>query len=59
IEQRFVEIHKQKIYNLDQIHSIARKTDYQIQDYYDGFTLKKADNKSLRITMILQWQKTK
>lgn len=59
IEQRFVEIHKQKIYNLDQILSIARKTDYQIQDYYDGFTLKKADNKSLRITMILQWQKTK
>lgn len=57
IEQRFVEIHRQKIYTLDQVLSIVGKTDFQIQAYYKGFTLKKADNRSLRITMVLQWQK--
>jgi len=57
IEQRYVEIHRQKIYTLKQILSIVDKTDYKIVAYYDGFTLKKAKNKSLRISMVLQWQK--
>lgn len=58
IEQRFIEIHKQKIYTLREILSIAEKTDFEIISYYDGFNLKKATSNSLRITMVLQWQKT-
>lgn len=48
------ETHEQKIYTLKQIRTIIDKTDFTILEAYDGFQLKPANQKSLRITMVLQ-----
>lgn len=56
--ERFLEIHEQKIYTLDQMKQILHKTGFRIIDMYDGFKFKKANSKSLRITVVSQWQKT-
>lgn len=48
------EVHQQKIYTLKQIQTIIGKTDFTILESYDGFQLKPANQKSLRITMVLQ-----
>lgn len=50
----FRETHEQKIYTLKQIRTIIDKTDFTILEAYDGFHLKPANQKSLRITMVLQ-----
>lgn len=50
----FSEIHQQKIYTLEQITSIIDETDFTILEAYDGFQLRPANEKSLRITMVLQ-----
>ena len=50
----FSEIHQQKIYTLEQMRTIIGKTDFTILEAYNGFELKPANQKSLRITMVLQ-----
>lgn len=50
----FHEEHHQKIYTLREIENIISKTDFTILKAYDGFKLKPAHSKSLRITMVLQ-----
>ena len=52
--EKFEEQHRQKIYTLEEIQSIVKKTDFTILQAYDGFELKPAHRKSLRITMVLQ-----
>lgn len=54
--ERFVEVHEQKIYTLGQMKSIINQTGFRIIEHYDGFKLKKANEKSLRITVVSQWQ---
>jgi len=48
------EIHKQKIYSQELIHSIIEKTEFTILEAYDGFQLLPVHKNSLRITMVLQ-----
>ncbi len=54
IVDKFEEQHQQKIYTLKEIRSVINKTDFRILEAYDGFALKPAHRKSLRITMVLQ-----
>lgn len=56
--KRFVEIHEQKIYTLEQMKRFVNKSGFRIVEMYDGFKFKKASHKSLRITVVSQWQKT-
>ncbi|MEX2573314.1 MAG: class I SAM-dependent methyltransferase [Balneolaceae bacterium] len=58
VKETFVEIHRQKIYTLDQMKAILKKTGYRMIDMVDGFSFDRADNKSLRITIVCQHQKT-
>lgn len=48
------EIHQQKIYTIDEMTEITEKSDFTLLEAYDGFELKPAHDKSLRITMVLQ-----
>lgn len=48
------EEHHQKIYTLQEIETMIKKTDFKILQAYDGFELKPAHPRSLRITMVLQ-----
>ncbi|PKD44386.1 class I SAM-dependent DNA methyltransferase [Rhodohalobacter barkolensis] len=52
--ERFQEEHCQHIYTLEEIESIIKKTEFSILNAFDGFALKQAHEKSLRITMVLQ-----
>lgn len=54
IVETFLEVHHQKIYTIKQIEKIIESTDFTILESYDGFELKPAHSKSLRITMVLQ-----
>ncbi|MDR9364046.1 MAG: class I SAM-dependent methyltransferase [Balneolaceae bacterium] len=54
IIETFEEQHQQKIYTLDDIQSIIKKTDFEVVRAYDGFELKPAHKKSLRVTMVLK-----
>lgn len=54
ILEKFEEQHQQKIYTLEEIKSIIKETDFTVIQAYDGFELKPAHRKSLRITMVLQ-----
>lgn len=48
------ETHRQKIYTLEEIREITENSDFSVLQAYDGFELKPAHEKSLRITMVLQ-----
>lgn len=50
----FREIHEQKIYTRQEIMEIVRTTPFHIVAAYDGFMLKPAHDKSLRVTMVLR-----
>lgn len=50
----FQEEHRQKIYTLREIETMIKKTDFKILSSYDGFELKPAHARSLRITMVLK-----
>lgn len=52
--EQFTETHLQKIYTLQQMLDIIDQTAYNIEAKYDGFDFKEADEKSLRITMVLR-----
>ncbi len=51
---QYKEQHHQRIYTLPEIESIINETDFSIVAAYDGFELKPAHRKSLRITMVLK-----
>lgn len=48
------ETHQQKIYTFEEIMEITEKSEFSLLEAYDGFELKPAHDKSLRITMVLQ-----
>ncbi|MCC5943124.1 MAG: class I SAM-dependent methyltransferase [Balneolaceae bacterium] len=48
------EKHQQKIYTQAEMEATIKKTDFTILQAYDGFELRPAHAKSLRITMVLQ-----
>lgn len=48
------ETHHQKIYTFEEMLSITEKSGFDLLQAYDGFELKPAHEKSLRITMVLQ-----
>jgi ubiquinone/menaquinone biosynthesis C-methylase UbiE len=48
------ETHHQKIYTLEEMRDITKNSDFSLLGAYDGFELKPAHEKSLRITMVLQ-----
>jgi len=52
--KQFRETHHQKIYTLQQMLDIIDQTAYNIRAKYSGFDFEEADDKSLRITMVLQ-----
>ncbi|MDZ7719557.1 MAG: class I SAM-dependent methyltransferase [Balneolaceae bacterium] len=54
IIEKFKEQHQQKIYTLNELKSVIKETDFEIIQAYDGFELKPAHPKSLRITMVLK-----
>lgn len=54
VVEQFEELHRQKIYTYNQMEMILKKSDFTILEAYDGFELKPAHSKSLRITMVLQ-----
>lgn len=58
VQEEFMEIHKQKIYTLEQMLGIIGHTAYRIEAKYDGFEFQEAHEKSLRITMVLRCPKT-
>src|SRR5690625_1113479 len=54
-KKRYIrEIHEQKIYTRQEIMEIVRTTPFHIVAAYDGFMLKPAHDKSLRVTMVLR-----
>ncbi|MCC5913543.1 MAG: class I SAM-dependent methyltransferase [Balneolaceae bacterium] len=50
----FKEEHTQRIYTKREIEDIIKSTDFTILDAFDGFELKPAHSRSLRITMVLK-----
>lgn len=52
--RQYKEQHQQRIYTLWEIELMIKKTDFSVLAAYDGFELKPAHRKSLRITMVLQ-----
>lgn len=53
----FREVHKQRIYSLQEMLSIVEQTPYHLVAKYEGFDLVDADENSTRITMVLRCQK--
>lgn len=51
--ERYSETHRQRIYTLEEMLDIVRKSNYNIVAKYDGFDLVDANERSLRITMVL------
>ena len=54
VVQEFSEVHRQRIYTLQQMLDIIDQTAYNIRAKYSGFNFEEADDHSLRITMVLQ-----
>lgn len=54
---RFQEVHKQRIYTLEEMLSILKQTPYNLVAKYGDFDLIDADENSARITIVLQCQK--
>lgn len=53
----FNEVHKQRIYSLNEMLSILEQTSYHQVAKYEGFDLVDADDNSTRVTMVLRCQK--
>jgi len=51
------EVHRQKIYSLDEMLSILKQTSYHLVAKYEDFDLLDANENSARITVVLQCQK--
>ncbi|MCW9708232.1 class I SAM-dependent DNA methyltransferase [Fodinibius salsisoli] len=54
VEEEFVEVHRQKIYTLQQMLDIIDQTPYTVVAKYNEFEFEEANEESLRITMVLQ-----
>ncbi len=54
VVEQFREVHKQKIYTLPQMLDIIDQSEYRIVAKYGDFDMSDANEKSLRITMVLQ-----
>lgn len=54
VVETYREEHRQHIYTLPEIENIIKQTEFSILNAFDGFELKPAHEKSLRITMVLQ-----
>ena len=52
--EQFREVHQQKIYTLQEMLDIIDQTAYNIRAKYSGYEFEEADERSLRITMVLQ-----
>lgn len=52
--EQYREVHKQRIYTLRQMREIIDQSEYRIVAKYGGFDMSDANEKSLRITMVLQ-----
>lgn len=52
--ERFREEHHQKIYTLKDLMPVVEKSPFSLLKAYDGFELKPAHKRSLRITMVLR-----
>lgn len=48
------EVHRQKIYTLNEIATLVEKSNFTLLEAYNSFTLDRATEKSLRVTMVLQ-----
>lgn len=55
--RNFHEIHKQRVYSLNEMLSILEQTSYHQVAKYEGFDLVEADENSTRVTMVLRCQK--
>jgi SAM-dependent methyltransferase len=53
----FQEVHKQRVYSLDEMLSILAQTPYHQVAKYEDFDLVDADENSARVTMVLKCQK--
>jgi hypothetical protein len=53
----FKEVHKQRIYSLEEMLSILKQTPYHLVAKYGDFDLIDADENSARITLVLKCQK--
>jgi ubiquinone/menaquinone biosynthesis C-methylase UbiE len=53
IERRYREVHKQRVYTLEEMRSIVSKTPFNIVAEYDSFELEPANENSDRITLVL------
>jgi len=58
IRREFTELHKQKIYTLNEILDIVSRSSFSILNKYSGFELKEATHNSLRITLVLKCPQT-
>lgn len=58
VVNRYREVHKQRIYTLNEMLDIVGNSNFSIIAKYDGFDLIDADEDSLRITMVLACPKT-
>jgi ubiquinone/menaquinone biosynthesis C-methylase UbiE len=54
IERRYREVHKQRVYTLQEMRDIIAQSPFEIVAEYDAFELDPADDNSDRITMVLQ-----
>lgn len=52
--EQFREVHRQKVYTLTQMLNIIERSSFRLIAKYDGFDLTEANEKSLRITMVLK-----
>jgi len=54
LNKHFREEHKQRIYTMNEIYPIVQESPFNLVKAYDGFELKPAHKRSLRITMVLR-----
>ena len=54
LAKNFREEHKQRIYTMNEIYPIVQQSPFNLVKAYDGFELKPAHKRSLRITMVLR-----
>lgn len=57
VADSFQEVHKQRVYSLDEMLSILAQTPYHQVAKYEDFDLVDADENSARVTMVLKCQK--
>jgi len=54
IERRYREVHKQRVYTLQEMRDIIAQSNFTIEAEYDAFELEPANENSDRVTMVLK-----